>query len=66
MVNISAGSRHNLAVSADGNVYAWGYGSESLHEPLGRRHPVLTLLYIPQTRRSSDWATSRRPRSRNE
>lgn len=47
MVHISAGSRHNLAVSADGNVYAWGYGSESLHVSLVTRHPVLTLLYIP-------------------
>ena len=28
MVSISAGTRHNLAVSKDGNVYAWGYGNQ--------------------------------------
>jgi regulator of chromosome condensation len=38
MVSISAGTRHNLAVSRDGNVYAWGYGSES------RRAIVITSL----------------------
>lgn len=34
MVAISAGTQHNLAVSKDGNVYAWGYGSRSLFRSL--------------------------------
>jgi regulator of chromosome condensation len=28
IVSISAGTRHNLAVSRSGNIYSWGYGNQ--------------------------------------
>jgi alpha-tubulin suppressor-like RCC1 family protein len=46
IVNIAAGTKHNLAVSRSGHVYSWGYGSEL----------IATALTVLTCRRLAAWS----------